>query len=205
LPPAIERACYWLAQRGPREITTLESVVEADVAIVGAGMTGLWTALFLKELDPGAGVVVLEREVAAYGASGRNAGMLSETVDHGHGLAIQHFGEAEARRLAQLGEHNVEEMVAWLDARGIDCDYEPTGRLHAALTDAQVEDGRRAVATDLLRTRKIRHLPVVEQGRLVGIISIGDVMKAQRDQYQGEVDTLQFQLIGEQDRSAARA
>jgi len=147
LPPAIERACYWLAQRGPREITTLESVVEADVAIVGAGLTGLWTALFLKELDPGAGVVVLEREVAAYGASGRNAGMLSETVDHGHGLAIQHFGEAEARRLARLGEHNVEEMVAWLDARGIDCDYEPTGRLHAALTDAQVEDGRRAVAT----------------------------------------------------------
>ena len=92
-------------------------------------------------------MVVLEREVAAYGASGRNAGMLSETVDHGHGLAIRHFGEAEARRLAELGERNVEEMVAWLDARGIDCDYEPTGRLHAALTDAQVEDGRSAVAT----------------------------------------------------------
>ncbi|HEY9507954.1 MAG TPA: FAD-dependent oxidoreductase, partial [Gemmatimonadales bacterium] len=66
--------------------------MEADVAIVGAGLTGLWTALFLKELDPRAEVVVLEREVAAYGASGRNAGILSETVDHGHGLAVQHFG-----------------------------------------------------------------------------------------------------------------
>jgi glycine/D-amino acid oxidase-like deaminating enzyme len=91
--------------------------------------------------------VVLEREIAAYGASGRNAGMLSETVDHGHGLAIQHFGETEARRLAALGERNVEEMVGWLDARGIDCEYEPTGRLLAALTAAQVEEGRRAVAT----------------------------------------------------------
>jgi glycine/D-amino acid oxidase-like deaminating enzyme len=147
LPDPIERACYWLAQRPPRAITPLESRTEADVAVVGAGLTGLWTALFIKELDPRADIVVLERDIAAYGASGRNAGMLSETVDHGHGLAIQHFGEAEARRLAALGERNVEEMLEWLEARGSSCDYEPRGRLLAALTDGQIEDGRRAVAT----------------------------------------------------------
>jgi len=45
--------------------------------------------------------------------------------------------------------------------------------------------------------RRIRHLPVVEGGRLVGMVSIGDVVRAQRDQYQGEVDTLQHQLLGE--------
>jgi CBS domain-containing protein len=45
--------------------------------------------------------------------------------------------------------------------------------------------------------KRIRHLPIVDKGRLVGIVSIGDVVKAQRDSYRGEVDTLQIQLLGE--------
>ena len=53
------------------------------------------------------------------------------------------------------------------------------------------------VVGNTMTERRIRHLPVVDAGRLVGIVSIGDVVKAQRNQYQGEVDTLQFQLLGE--------
>jgi glycine/D-amino acid oxidase-like deaminating enzyme len=143
----IEQACYWLAQRPARTVTPLVGNRETDVAIVGAGLTGLWTALFLKELAPETGVTVLEQGVAAYGGSGRNAGMLSETVDHSHSLAIAHFGEMEARRLARLGERNVAELVAFLAARGIDCDYAPTGRLLVALTPAQLADCRRIVET----------------------------------------------------------
>ena len=143
--PPIERACYWLARRPLRPVEPLEGVADGDVVVVGAGLTGLWTALFLKALDPAANVVILEQEIAAYGASGRNAGMLAETVDHSHGLAIQHFGAAEARTLARLGEANVAEMAAFLRERGIDCAYEPTGRLIAALTEGQLEECHRSV------------------------------------------------------------
>jgi CBS domain-containing protein len=58
------------------------------------------------------------------------------------------------------------------------------------------QDDLLAVA-DTMTKRRIRHLPIVDKGLLVGIVSIGDVVKAQRDSYRGEVDTLQIQLLGE--------
>jgi glycine/D-amino acid oxidase-like deaminating enzyme len=143
----IEQACFWLARRAPREPAVLEGAGEVGVVVVGAGLTGLWTALVLKSLEPELDVAVVEQGVAAYGASGRNAGMLSETVDHSHGLAIQHFGEAEARRMAKVGARNVAEMLQFLAERGIHCDYEPTGRLMVALTAAQLEEAARTAAT----------------------------------------------------------
>ncbi len=144
--PSIEQACFWLAGLPPRDVTALHAPTETDVAIIGGGFTGFWTALFLKELDPSRDVTVVEQGIAAYGASGRNAGMLSETVDHSHGLAIQHFGAAEAARLAALGERNVSELTAFIRDRGIACDYEPSGRLTVALTEGHLEEGRRSVA-----------------------------------------------------------
>jgi CBS domain-containing protein len=58
------------------------------------------------------------------------------------------------------------------------------------------QDDLRSVGTTMVQ-RRIRHLPIVDGGKLVGIVSIGDVVKAQRDQYLGEVDTLETQLIEE--------
>lgn len=143
--PDIEQSCYWLAMRPSVPAEPLVGHQDADYAIVGAGFTGLWTALTIRRLEPGAAIMVVEQGTAAYGASGRNAGMLSETVDHGHGLAIQHFGEAEARRLAALGEANIAGMYQDLSRWGIDCDLERTGRLIVALTDAQVEECHRTI------------------------------------------------------------
>src|SRR5712691_10018466 len=50
--------------------------------------------------------------------------------------------------------------------------------------------------------KRIRHLPVVDKGRLIGIVSIGDIVKTQRDTYQGELDTLQAQVLGEEARQS---
>jgi glycine/D-amino acid oxidase-like deaminating enzyme len=141
----IEESCYWLASLPPHDVKPLTGAAEHDVVVLGAGLTGLWTALFLKELDPARDVAVVEQGIAAWGASGRNAGMLAETIDHTHGLAMQHFGEAEAARLATLGETNVRELTAFIREREILCDYEPSGRLMASFTEAHLVEAQRNV------------------------------------------------------------
>src|SRR3954447_3942477 len=80
-----ELGFWWrsLAAAAPRR-PALEAPTEADVAIVGAGYTGLWTAYYLKRADPALRVVVLEREFAGYGASGRNGGWVAGAVSGLH-------------------------------------------------------------------------------------------------------------------------
>ncbi len=144
-PTDIEQACYWLAHLPKHDPRPLDGPAEHDLVVVGGGLTGLWAALFLKELDPARDVAVVEQGIAAWGASGRNAGMLAETIDHTHGLAIQHFGAAEAARLATLGEQNVKELTGFIRDRAIDCHYEPSGRFMASFTPAHLEEAQRNV------------------------------------------------------------
>lgn len=142
----IEEACYWMDTHTSDAEPWLEGSLRSDITIVGAGFTGLWTALILKELDPGADVVVLEQERVGYGGSGRNGGIFSETIDHSHQLATSHFGMQEAQKLAGIGQQNLEEMISFLAANQIDCELESTGRLFVALTESQMADGRRSIA-----------------------------------------------------------
>jgi glycine/D-amino acid oxidase-like deaminating enzyme len=137
---SVETSCFWLARRPPRETHALEGDATADVAVLGAGFTGLWTALELLALEPSLSVVLLERETVAYGASGRNAGIVGETLDHSPDLAIKHFGLDEARQLSRLGRENLDEMEAFLAARGIDAGFSRPGQLVTALTERHVED-----------------------------------------------------------------
>jgi glycine/D-amino acid oxidase-like deaminating enzyme len=136
----IEQSCYWMTRRRARRVAEpLQGSEDADVAIVGGGYTGLWTALFVKELEPRLRVVILEQGLVGHGASGRNAGIIGETIDHSHELAIAHFGLDEARRLARLGQENLDAMETFLRERGIDAGFERPGQLVVALTPAHVE------------------------------------------------------------------
>lgn len=126
---SIEQASYWLANRQPTPAAPLTGNITSDVAIVGAGFTGLWTAHFLKQLEPKTEVVVIEQGVAGYGGSGRNAGIVSTCLDHSHELAAVHFGREDADRLATIGLQNIDELAAF----ATDCDFERTGHLHVAL------------------------------------------------------------------------
>src|ERR1700752_4561971 len=118
----IERACYWMTTVPYSYAPSLEGNQDADIAIIGAGFTGLWTAVVLKDLAPEKEIVILEQGMAGFGASGRNAGMLDITIDHSHALAISHFGFTEAKKMADLGMQNVKEMTTFLRSNEIDCD-----------------------------------------------------------------------------------
>ena len=72
---------YWWQARGvPPRRPSLPGGTEADVCIVGAGFTGLWTAYYLKRADPGLRVIVLEQDFAGFGASGRNGGWVTAAL-----------------------------------------------------------------------------------------------------------------------------
>ena len=74
---------FWLDRPRPAEAPPLEGAVEADLAIVGGGFTGLWAAVQAKQERPQREVVLLEAETAGWGASGRNGGFVDASLTHG--------------------------------------------------------------------------------------------------------------------------
>src|SRR5690242_10052664 len=85
---------FWLddpARPSPR--SALSGRVECDLAVVGGGYTGLWTALMAKERNPERRVVLVEGESIAWAASGRNGGFCSASLTHGSANGIDRFPE----------------------------------------------------------------------------------------------------------------
>ncbi|MFN3929312.1 MAG: NAD(P)/FAD-dependent oxidoreductase, partial [Thermoflexus sp.] len=130
---------FWLLAAGPYTPNPpLVGEERADVAILGAGFTGLSAALHLKEAEPGLTVVVLEQAFVGYGASGRNAGFAMTLFGLTLSLTTLRFGRqaaAEAHRYMERAVDYVGELVA---RYGIDCDYERPGLLRVATSPAYV-------------------------------------------------------------------
>jgi glycine/D-amino acid oxidase-like deaminating enzyme len=136
---------WWWADLGglPAPRPPLDGDREADVCIVGAGYTGLWTAYELLLADPSLSVVVLEREVAGYGASGRNGGWVLGEISTGTGQRSAAGDEAMAA-LQRAARETVDEVGAACAREGIDCDFVKGGSLTGAQTVPQVERLREA-------------------------------------------------------------
>jgi glycine/D-amino acid oxidase-like deaminating enzyme len=110
---------------------------DADVAIVGAGFTGLWTAHSLLTADPGVRVVVLEREAAGFGASGRNGGWCVGDYGGPVGAVARDGGPGSVEAMAREMQRSVDEVGAVVAAAGIDCGFHKGGALYVATNDGQ--------------------------------------------------------------------
>ncbi|VTR78973.1 NAD(P)/FAD-dependent oxidoreductase [Cellulomonas hominis] len=120
----------------PRE--PLDGDTTADVVVVGAGLTGLWTAYYLLEADPALDVLVVEQAVAGYGASGRNGGWCSALLPtSAEALARRHGAEA-ARSMRAAMRDTVVEVGGVAAAEEIACDFAYGGTVTLARTPAQL-------------------------------------------------------------------
>lgn len=109
-----------------------------DVAVVGAGFTGLWTAYYLKRHQPDLRVVLLEREIAGFGPSGRNGGWVSSGIAGSWAVYAGRAGADAALRAEHATWAAVGEIGAVAAAEGIDCGYRKAGMLAVATTGPQV-------------------------------------------------------------------
>jgi glycine/D-amino acid oxidase-like deaminating enzyme len=146
---------YWLTRPGaPAPADPLAGPATADLAVVGAGYSGLWTALLAKERDPGTDVAVLEAGTAGWAASGRNGGFCSASLTHGYENGLSRFPR-EIGTLEKLGRANLDEIEETVHRYGIDCGYERTGELVVATEPWQLRS-LAAAGGDLLDRDQVR-------------------------------------------------
>ncbi|RFA21362.1 FAD-dependent oxidoreductase [Subtercola boreus] len=122
--------------RGPAR-APLPGSLQADVCIVGAGYTGLWTAYYLKKAAPELRVVVLEQRFAGFGASGRNGGWLTNEITGGRASYLRSHGREGVGRLQTAMNETVDEVIRVAALEGIDCDVAKGGEFTVATSAAQ--------------------------------------------------------------------
>ena len=138
LAGAVPRS-FWLDQPdAPDPLPALAGGVTADLAVIGGGFTGLWTALLARERYPELDVVLVEAKTAGWAASGRNGGFCSASLTHGIGNGLERFGD-EMPLLEKLGERNLREIGETIARHGIDCDFRPVGEIGFATAAWQLD------------------------------------------------------------------
>ncbi|MER8811049.1 NAD(P)/FAD-dependent oxidoreductase [Mesorhizobium australicum] len=132
---------FWYADIGgvPAYRPALPGDIEADVCIVGAGYTGLWTAYYLKKARPALRIAIIEKEFAGFGASGRNGGWLSG----GFSWSREKYAKTSSRGavidMQRAMSGTVDEVIAVTEAEGIDADIRRVDNITVATNTAQLQ------------------------------------------------------------------
>ena len=156
------RPSYWLGEALADDpgapVAPLTGETRADVAIVGGGYTGLWTAFFITEHDPSARVVLLEQAICGSGPSGRNGGFVTAWWDELEALATT-FGPERGLATARASDEAVDAVGHWCVTHGVDAWYRKAGYLVASATpahdhafEAMLETAERLGVGDEIRT-----------------------------------------------------
>ena len=124
---------------------SLPGPIDLDVAVVGAGYTGLWTAYYLKKADPALRVAVLEKEIAGFGASGRNGGWCHTTFPGSRERAAKTHGRQAVIDQQRALHATVPEIARVVAVEHIDARLHIGGQLDLATTPVQLLRAREAV------------------------------------------------------------
>jgi glycine/D-amino acid oxidase-like deaminating enzyme len=126
---------YWLSTRPYAPGPPLAGDLDVDVAVIGAGYTGLTSSYFIKEAEPGLKVALLEADVVGWGASGRNGGFSMTKIGMMHSITALRFGKARTLEAHQYAERAVDLVHQMVGQLGFDCDYEHPGYLWVATSE----------------------------------------------------------------------
>lgn len=163
---------YWLSAFDLTPRAALPGDVDVDVAIVGAGFTGLWTAYYLTRIDPSLRIAVVEARVAGFGASGRNGGWCSALFPASPAKVAHRHGRPAAEALQRAMESTVDEVGRVAAEEGIDCHYAKGGTLTLVRSPAQEVRARELAEAESAYGAEVMWLSAAEARERCGATSV---------------------------------
>lgn len=131
---------YWLESVGPyTERAVLDRDIRADICIIGAGFTGLSTAIHLKEKDPSLNVVIVESNIPGYGASGRNGGFSMRLFGITMELTALRYNKKKVKEADDYMLQAVDYLDEMIHRYDIDCEYQREGMITVATNPFQLK------------------------------------------------------------------